>query len=383
MGALTRLSLPLLLVTALSCGEITGLEDRAVPLVRLSVRVEGEMPRPPEELGAPLRPRVALVWGKQWMPEPFCILPAMSSEAAAVIDAGCRDSFGFVPARLGADVSVESDGSATFELLDLPAADVMVGDLTARIAYASVVVYDDRDGNRALDLRRPPRVRDLDDEEHEDEEEEGGAGLAETLAADSDRVHGASFISMTRSDKRLAFREGGFSEVAAFYPRMGCPPPPEGFSVLGAGGFSASDVFSEKNLGALPSQDPESCSAEKTDEAVVVIEVPAAGDLDELACTVRRWGVSIGGSTRYYSPERAPKLDDRSWACVGLPRLGPKTDDKASETVQLVVSGLKSDACKSVSHFLLRGCDRDPDCERPEWDLSETPPEWWPCGDSQ
>ena len=116
---------------------------------------------------APLRPRrrrrrhalrVALVWGAQWLTEPFCILPAESPEAAAVIAAGCRDPFGFVPAACRPACRSTVDVPATLTLVQLPAADVMVGDITARVAYGSLVVYDDRDGTGTLELATPHRA---------------------------------------------------------------------------------------------------------------------------------------------------------------------------------------------------------------------------------
>ncbi len=389
MGAVTRLSAILLtLVAASACGEIAGLADTSAPLAQINVWVRGEIPPQAGGTPRPARPRVALVWGKQWMPEPFCFLPPGSEEAAAVVEAGCRDSFGFVPERVAANAAVGADGRATLALLDLPAADVMVGDVTARVAYGSLLVYDDRNDNGALDLRRPRRVRGGDDEDEGKEEEPAEEDLAERLDEDTDIVHGASFVSMTRPDQRVAFREGGFSLAAAFYPRHGCPPPPEGFSVVGAGGFSAVGALQSTLKGELPSQDPSLCTTESLEDAVVTVPVSNPEDLSELACTTRRWGVSIGGSTRYYSPERAPEIEGRKWACVGLPRLGGDEEGKPKEgegaaMQQLVVASDKGDACKSVSHFLLAGCDRDPDCERPEWDLSESPPEWWPCGVSK
>ena len=357
--------------------------------MQIHVEVQGEIPAPAEGSSSPVRARVALVWGRQWLPEPFCFLPPSSEEAAAVLEAGCRDSFGFLPARAAANAPVGPDGRAVLELLDLPAADVMVGDLTARVAYGSLLLYDDRNGNGALDLRRPPRVRGGDEEEGKGEDAEGDEEqLTEKLKDDTDIVHGASFVSMTRPDRRLAFREGGFSLAAAFYPRHGCPPPPEGFSVVGAGGFSANIALAAALQGELPAQDPESCTSESVEEALVSIPVTPPEGLSELACTTRRWGGSIGGSTRYYSPERAPDLEGRKWACVSLPRLGKDEETKepagqGPAVQQLVVAGDAGDACRSVAHFLLVGCDREPECERPEWDLADSPPDWWPCGGSK
>ena len=46
---------------------------------------------------------------------------------------------------------------ASIDLFSLPGADVMVGDPTSRVAYGSVVVYDD-DGDGTLDLAIPHRT---------------------------------------------------------------------------------------------------------------------------------------------------------------------------------------------------------------------------------
>src|SRR4029079_11523083 len=86
---------PLLLAAA--CGKLQGFDGEATPLVSFQVVFHGDL--------APLRPpgvtdthalRVALVWGAQWLTEPFCVLPPESPEAAAVIAAGCRDPVGLV-----------------------------------------------------------------------------------------------------------------------------------------------------------------------------------------------------------------------------------------------------------------------------------------------
>ena len=141
--------MPPLLVAA--CGELKGFDGEAPPLATFQVVFQGDL--------APLRPagvtdvhalRVALVWGAQWLTEPFCVLPAESAEAAAVIDAGCRDPFGFVPAAVSVGVPIAVDVPATLTLTQLPAADVMVGDVTARVAYGSLVVFDDRDDSGTL-----------------------------------------------------------------------------------------------------------------------------------------------------------------------------------------------------------------------------------------
>lgn len=350
------------------CGDLVGLGGETPPLARIEVEVTGDL--------EPLRPegtesetphlQVALVWAAQWMPEPFCVLPPTSDEAAVVIEAGCPDSFGFVPARVGPSVDVEPGAPASIELVSLPGADVMIGDVTARVAYASLVVYDDRDGDGTLELQESRRFgRDDDDREGE----EPGS----PPDADADIIYGASLVSMTQPDQRVAFREGEFLSAAPFYPRAGCPDPPRGFSLLSAGGFSAADAVAAVLQGELPEQDPSSCEEEPLEGSVVTIPLRAPGPLRQLGCEPRR----EDGTPRYRDPPGdAADLNDRPWACADLPSFGEPASDGVQ---QLVVAGLPTDACKRVTAFVLRGCEHDPTCAIPEWDLTDDPPAWWPC----
>jgi hypothetical protein len=324
--------------------------------------------------------RVALVWGAQVLPEPFCVLPPESPAAAAVIQAGCPDIFRFVPNLSGPGVAVEPGVPGTIDLINLPKAGVMVGDLTARIAYASLVVYDDRNGNGILDFRHPQQGH-----QHEEDYDPG-------TPATRDIPYGASFISMTQPDQRVAYHEGGdFS--AAFYPRPGCGQAPPNFSILSAGGFPRPDLSQDAallalSLGQLPAEDPATCGVAKLDEAVVTVPLQLAPDraqswpppdaLKELACTVN----NTDGTTRYREPPaNAPDLAHLDWACVGFPHLPGDTAGVASGQ-QLVVAGAPNDPCQYVNHYTLRGCDNDPNCSAGFWDYTtpeNPPPAWWPC----
>jgi hypothetical protein len=367
------------------CGKLVGLDIPVTPLARIQVQVTGDLPstaRPSPQL------RVALVWGEQWLPEPFCVLPAESPKAAEVKAWGCPDNFRFVPNRAGADIAIQPDVTGTIDLINLPAADVMVGDITARIAYASLIVYDDINGNGMLDLRHPPH--------HQRHEEDYNPDTR-------DIVYGASFISMTKPDQRVAYHEGGdFS--AAFYPRPGCPPAPPSFSILSAGGFprpdlSQTDVLLALSQGQLSSKEA-SCGVATLDETVVTIRLSAppadagtegdagaqddAGTQDdagaqgeddlslaELACT----DPETSGTTFYQQPpDTKPDLNKETWACVGFPHLPGDTTGVTSG--QQFVTAIAS-PCQSVAHIILRGCDNDPNCSAPSWDLA--PPSWWPC----
>ena len=52
----------------------------------------------------------------------------------------------------------------------------------------------------------------------------------------------------------------------------------------------------------------------------------------------------------------------------------------AVEQKQLLLADPPDNVCKGLSHIILRGCDSDPACVVPEWDVTASPPDWWPCG---
>ena len=341
-----------LLVLALaSCGDLEGFSGDVPPLATFHIEVTGTPADPPHHLQA------ALVWGMQWLPEALCVLPPESPEAAAAIEAGCRDPFGFVPLRVATNLEVEAGGTATLELFSLPSADDLVGDLTARVAYANVIVYDDRDDNGTLALARPNRL---------------GGAADQTPTDQTDVVLGASFLTMTAPDQRIAYREGVFNAAAAFYPRLGCGDPLPAFSVLAASGFSRLDAFVAALAGKLPEEsDLSQCVQADPADRPISIALAAPGEDAAAACTEAR----ADSSVRYREPMDPPDLTDRTSACVHLPSFG----GNAPTQIELIISGRAQDACKGLTHYILTGCRQDPSCGSPDWDLSQSPPAWWPC----
>jgi hypothetical protein len=336
-----------LLALLVGCGDLQGFGGPVPPLASIHVAAPA---------GAQGDLHVALLWGQQWLTEPLCILPAENENAAAVIATGCRDPFGFVPDRVGGDVAIAAGDETTIDLPDLPSADVMVGDITARIAYASLVLYDDRDHSGALDLGSVRRPGDNPDD------------------STTDQVVGASFVSMTAPDRRLAYREGGFNEAAAFYPRHGCPDPAPAFSIVDAGGFTAEAAIAATLAGQLPDEDPSTCAGAALPDTTVSIAVaPDPSTVAEAGCTERRDDSSI----RFREPpDDAPDFADRTTACIHLAAFDMPPP---SDVIQLVVSGRSMDRCKSVTHYVLKGCREDALCGAPDWDHSAAPPAWWPC----
>ncbi len=341
------------------CGDLVGFAGEPPALVTIEIRTTGDLAAVQLGSQAPVL-QLALLWASPWRPEPLCGLPAESTAAATLIVAGCRDPLGFVPRRVAGNAPLDADGRAAIALFDLPGGDVAVGDRTSRIAYASLVVYDDRDGDGTLGLGRAGQLPGAGDGD-------GDAGMPPP-----DVVYAASFVSMTEPDTRLAFREGAFDADAAFYPRRGCEDPPRGYAYLSAGGFSLDEARAAQARGELPLEDRAACRTAMID-APVELAFRAPAQLRALACEEPR----SDSSTQYREPPaEAPDLTDRASACVALPDFG---SGAARGRVQLAVSGRADDACVGLTHYVLRGCAADPLCPRPDWDLTAAPPAWWPC----
>ena len=356
----------LLVAILAGCDDLQNFGGAAPPLVTIQLAANGSFPADAHA------PKFAMLWATEWLTEPLCILPADSPEAATAIAAGCRDAFGFVPDRVGANVPLDpTTNGAELQLTSLPAADVMVGDVTARVAYASFVLYDDRDDSGTLELSAPHRLGGRDDMGPPDEEP----------PESRDTVYGASFVSMTATDRRLAFREGAFA-TTAFYPRAGCDAPLPAFSIVGAGGFTAQAAIAATLAGMLPQEDPAQCFVGPPDTSPVTVAVHTdpteLSAIREVACDERRNDSSI----RFREPPvDAPDLTDRAAACTALASFGGSGSGSGSGAPmqqQFVISG-KSTECKGLTHYVLRGCREDANCALPDWDISATPPAWWTC----
>jgi hypothetical protein len=352
-----------------SCGKLQGIGGDAPPLATMQVEATAD----PGAAGESLH--VALVWGMQWLPEALCtgLIPPDNAAAGSAFAAGCRDPFGFVPLRVESDVPVVPGEPASISLIDLPTSDVLVGDITARVAYASFVLYDDRNGNGNLDLARANRIANGAGPGGSDMGSDLGANLPVQLP---DVIYGASFMTMTEPDLRLAYREGAFVETA-FYPRHGCDAPPPAFSIIGASGFTAATALAAVTAGTLPEeQDLSQCS--EGSAATVVPIVPTAADADaEAACTEN----TADSSVRYREPtDTAPDFTERMLGCQHVPMLGSAGSGETNiPQIELIVTGRSDDSCAGLTHYVLRGCRTDASCEAPEWDQLDTPPAWWPC----
>ena len=371
MAPLTRTLVPAAAAAAAAvagCGDLRNFDGEVTPLATIRLEATGHFDSVRVEGGLDEALRVAIVWADQWLPEPMCVLPPESDEVAAVIVAGCRNPLAFTPRRVATSAPITPNEPTELPLFALPAADDMFGDVTARVGYASLVVFDDRDGDGTLDLGRPRR-----------NVLGGGWGDPPGPPDDDDRllerdiIYGASLVAMTEPDTRIAFREGAFI-TTGFYPRAGCGDPPPAFSILSAGGFSFEAALAATLAGRLPAQDPATCAEARPEDTTVAIPLRPPAELHEVGCEQRRSDSSV----RYRQPPAdPPDLTPHVHACAGIPRFG---DEPPSSLVQLLVASHPDDRCRTITHFVLRGChDGGIVCDTPEWDFTATPPAWWPC----
>ena len=322
-----------------SCGDLAGLGDSfQTPLASIHVRVTGDVAAVRDPESPPAQLQVALQWAVQPQPDVTCLPPAENPEHAAVIAVGCADPLEFVRDLTGLDgVAVAADGTATIDVFRLPGH--LVGDTYAQIAYASVFAYDSQAASP-----------------------NGGIPAATVL-------YGASFSSMAKPDTRLAFRHGSYDDERAFYPRRGCAAPPEGFSLVSAGGFTVEQAVDAQAHGELPAQAPADCRVDTLDHEVEVALRPHE-EVQDLECSP---------SAPFYGPADASLPDSfdpatTRVACTSMPDFGT---GKTGKRQAVVTSTAPPGSCKYIAHYILRGCYLDPDCDVPDWDVP--PPSWWPC----
>jgi len=318
------------------CGDLHGLApEPPTPLARIHVRTSGDIDAVRDPMSDPPRLRVALLWGQPWLTDPSCVPPYENADHEALARMACGDPLGFRMAGFmpTEDAALAPDGTATLDVHSLPPA--LFGDVFSQIAYGSVVVYDDRNGDGVMDI------------------------FGEIL-------YGASLSSMTRPDTRVAFRHGGFDDRLAYYPRRGCEPPDPGYSLVSAGGFTLQQAVDAQVRGELPMQDPAQCRRDPIDREVVVALEPA----EQFAA------VGCFPFASQFFPATAgsgPRPDGDLSACTSIPDHGTGLGRGRYQ----LLTPLHFGTCQALQHLILRGCFTDPLCEQPEWDVA--PPSWWPC----
>lgn len=181
-----------------TCGPgVHDLSVQAEPLLEVRGRVDRSLLRP----GKPDSPLLAvLVWAGRVAVHPLCL----THPDEPLIAAGCPDPYGVFTGDLEMAVPLDLDSEGTFALVlpRLPKINVSVGDAVTRIAYGSLLVVEDVDGDGVANYvaqatqtqgRRPG----------------GGPAEEPAPALPTDRVLAASFFNLKRPQQRLVFREGG------------------------------------------------------------------------------------------------------------------------------------------------------------------------------
>lgn len=329
-----RVVMMLSLLMSLSCGSgIEGLGQEAGPLVTLQIELDETSFQAyitsALEQGVSPSLRVGVVWAGVPDIDPYCIEYGPNplnpgGVKGKVAEVACVDPFQVVPALVDESVPAELGvGPIALPLYDLPTAEVLVGPPQGRIAYATLVVFDDRNGNGLLDVVGS-----------------GGEFRVGSREPSEDVVVAASFSYLLNSQLRLVFREGSYNESSFFYPMIGCAAPPEGYS------------FARVTGTPIQSQ----CTYLAVTEPISL----RAGNLEDLEPLLCRTDESSYRMPRDEVPEE--ELQE----CV--------------TTTELVVAN-PEDACPRIRHFNLAGCSGNPFCSDPDWDFTDDPPAWWFCND--
>ncbi|MBI2378065.1 MAG: hypothetical protein HYV07_28950 [Deltaproteobacteria bacterium] len=317
------------------CGRLADLGEPVTPVVTVRGELRGGVP-----IGS-TNPRAGILWAASPVFIPYCHehgpSPTRPRADSPVAEAGCRDPFELLPRRLGPSVPL-APGQTTFEIPfdQLPPPDVMVGPLESRTAYGAVIVFDDRDGDEDLGLRRGCDFPSGSDR---------GPGGQQSPLTDPDSrlepVIATSFFDLTEVQHRLAYVEGQLDRDSNFYPHPGCTElPGPGFSH-----FVVPGLLGESS----------DCAVEPP-ETPFVLELRPEQRLTNLSCRE---------STRQsFSRPARSVIGDLIFECT--------------EDGSLALAN-PSCECPDVRVLSLTGCFDEVECTSPDWDLTADPPEEWPC----
>jgi hypothetical protein len=324
---------PVLLALALLAGCTSGgVHDLSVPSEPLLV-IHGHVNLATigrQNRGFPLIG--ALVWAGVARIAPLCL-----KYAAPQIRAACKDPYGFFFGETERAAPVDADGNFDLVLPHLPAARVSVGDEVTRIAYGSLMVAEDLNGDGQLYLGPFGNRRGIPP----------GGDMpmpSASVPSGADVVVAASFHTLRAEQHRVVFREGGFVEDSNFYPAPGCAPPPRGFS------FEDAPAYTE------PPATPGPCGFRPPD---VQLEVSPLAPAETTALQCRP----------------APNGFRARRAMTSRPNPSTPPICLAPDVLAVIIPG----TCPALDSYLLKGCSDDPFCTAPEWDDTASPPDWWPC----
>jgi hypothetical protein len=267
----------------------------------------------------------ALIWASVPAVNPLCVEISDPQIAPA-----CPDPFGVFTGDIELSAPVDGDGNFDLPLFHLPSANVSVGDNTTRIAYGTLVVVEDVDGDGQLTFVSPPSG-----DRHDAPAPE---------PTDPDRIVAATFSNLHADQQRIVFREGGFVTGSFFYPSPGCGTPPPGFSLMTAAPY----------IDATDAAGP--CAETPLDTR---LEIPPLSPDEGLALECQ----AVQAQATVRQPDNDAPPGTWSPVCFG------------TNILAAVYPGI----CPFLRSYALAGCQQDPMCASPEWNITAAPPSWWPC----
>jgi hypothetical protein len=327
-----RLTVVAALIAATGCGRAHDLSVASDPLLVIHGHVDvAHLTR--VDASAPLIG--SLVWAGVAAVNPVCL-----EYTNAQIKPACPDPYGVFAAEIERAAPIDANGDFDLTLFHLPNARVSIGNQSTRIAYGSLLVLEDSNGDGQPTFPGGVRRRDEDDE-------------GPPPVSNPDRIVAASFYSLQAPQKRVVFREGGFVDPSNFYPQD-CGAPPPGFSILTAPAYTG-----------MPAAAGD-CAFDSTDVRVNVDAVNPQDPAEGLGLLCRP--VQRDATVQQPQGDEGPSGRARK-VCLD------------SNVLAAVFSGL----CFSLRSYALRGCAQAvptatmSQCSPPEWDLTASPPPWWPC----
>lgn len=309
---------------ALLCACGPGLNDLKIeggPVARIRAKVDVQGIRATGYEGDLL---VGFLWATAGEVPPACStyadVPEITAHCNQTFSVKIRQSVPMTP------LQADANGIVELALETLPDATVSSGNARGRVSYGSIVVAADVDANGIFE---PWGAMNS-----------GGQSTDEWV--EPDRVVAASFSSLREPQQRIVLREGAWNPLSLFFPTIGCDAPPVGFSRL---------VATLDLSGSEPSAE---CEIKGID-TVFDVPVLSPNASDEMRCS--SW-INVSNPEQYY-------WDENSTAeCVNENLLFQPGDGP----------------CMSPNVVPLSGCwDGRGPCDTPDWDLTDNPPDWWPC----
>lgn len=311
----SRFALVLLTAIVAACSALPGESLGSAPVYTLNGHVDVSKLR---ANGKPLS--VALAWGAVPAYPQVCVT---HGNKYLQLKEACGSPFTFRIGQYfpGQPLVVDEAGNFTYTVGALPEARLTVGSQAGRVAYGSLVIYED--------------IAQL-----------GGFQPGEAGEEPASRVVAASFASLTLPQHRIVLREGEWDIASMFYPHVGCTVPPPGFSLMKA------------TLGISPQGELQgSCEIQPTTQPVEILP------LSELDAKAISCPANVGSAHPEWISE-------------------PPTNGICLDAGTLLIPTDATNYCPAVQVVLLKGC-YDPartDCDKePDWDVTATPPDWWSC----